>query len=109
MDALENMPSYVKFVKNILAYKKKLGEYVTIALTEECSIILQKKIPPKLKDSSSFAIPFLIGNSVVGKALCDLGASINLMPLSMFKRLKLGEAKLTIISFQLVDRSYQHL
>ena len=48
MDALESMPSYVKFMKNILANKKKLGEYKTIALTEECSAILQKKLPPKL-------------------------------------------------------------
>ena len=105
MDALENMPSYMKFVKNILANKKKLGEYVTIAITEECSVILQNKIPPKLKDSGIFSIPFSIGNSVAGKALCDLGASINLKPLSMFKRLKLGEAKPTTISLQLVDRS----
>ena len=62
MDALENMPSYVKFMKKILRNKKKLGEYETIALTEECSAILQKKLPPKLKDPSSFSIPFLIGN-----------------------------------------------
>ena len=48
MDALENMPSYVKFMKKILASKKKLEEYGTIALTEECSAILQKKLPPKL-------------------------------------------------------------
>ena len=108
MDALENMPSYVKFMKKILENKNKLGEYETIALTEECSEILQKNLPPKLKDPSSFAIPFSIGNSVVGKALCDLGASINLMLLSMFKRLKLGEAKPTTISLQLADRSYQH-
>ena len=108
MDALENMPSYVKFMKKILENKNKLGEYETIALTEECSEILQKKLPPKLKDPSSFSIPFSIGNSVVGKALCDLGASINLMLLSMFKRLKLGEAKPTTISLQLADRSYQH-
>ena len=108
MDAPENMPSYVKFMKKILENKNKLGEYETIALTEECSEILQKNLPPKLKDPSSFAIPFSIGNSVVGKALCDLGASINLMLLSMFKRLKLGEAKPTTISLQLADRSYQH-
>ena len=108
MDALENMPSYMKFMKKILENKKKLGEYETIALTEECSQILQKKLPPKLKDPSSFTIPFLIGNSVAGKALCDLGASINLMLLSMFKRLKVGEAKPTTISLQLADRSYQH-
>ena len=108
MEALENMPSYVKFMKKILAYKKKLGEYETITLTEECSAILQKKLPPKLKDPGSFSIPFLIGNSVPSKALCDLGASIDLMPLSMFKRLKLGQAKSTTISLQLAYRSYQY-
>ena len=102
------MPSYMKFMKKILASKKKLEEYETIALTEECSAILQKKLLLKLQDPGSFAIPFSIGNRVSGKALCDLGASINLMPLSMFKRLKLGEPKSTTISLQLVDRSYQH-
>ena len=109
MDALENMPSYVKFMKKILANKKKLGEYETIAVTKECSAILQKKLLPKLKDPGSFVIPFSIGNSVSGKALCDLGANINLMSLSMFKRLKLGESNPTTISLQLADRSYQHL
>ena len=108
MEALENMPSYVKFMKKILESKKKLEEYGTITLTEECSVILQKKLPLKLQDPGSFSIPFCIGNRVSGKALCDLGASINLMPLSMFKRLKLGEPKLTKISLQLADRSYQH-
>ena len=108
LEALENMPSYVKFMKKILASKKKLEEYGTITLTEECSAIFQKKLPPKLQDPSSFAILFSIGNQVFGKALCDLGASINLMPLSMFKRLKLGELKSTTISLQLADRSYQH-
>ena len=93
MEALENMPSYVKFMKKILASKKKLEEYGTITLTEECSAILQKKLPLKLQDPGSFAIPFSIGNRVSGKTLCDLGASINLMPLLMFKRLKLGEPK----------------
>ena len=107
MEALENMPSYVKFMKKILA-SKKLEEYGTITLTEECSAILQKKLPPKIQDSGSFAIPFSIGNRVSGKAMCDLGASVNLMPLSMFKRLKLGEPKSTTISLQLADMSYQH-
>ena len=108
LEALENMPSYVKFMKKNLASKKKLEEYGTIALTEECSAILQKKLPPKLQDPGSFVIPFSIRIRVFGKALCDLGASINLMPLSMFKRLKLGEPKSTTISLQLADRSCQH-
>ena len=108
MDALENMPSYVKFMKKILESKKKLVEYRTINLTEECSAVLQKKLPPKVQDPGSFAIPFSIGTQISGRALCDLGASINLMPLSMFKRLKLGEQKSTTINLQLADKSYQH-
>ena len=108
MDALENMPSYVKFMKKMLASKKKLEEYGTITLTEECSAILQKKLPPKLQDLGSFTIPFSIGTQVSRKSLCDLGVSINLMPLPMFKRLKLGKPKSTTISLQLADMSYQH-
>ena len=98
------MLSYVKFMKKILVYKKKFEEYGTIALTEECSTILQKKLPSKLQDPGSFSIPFSIGNRVSDKALCDLGASINLMSLSMFKRLRLGELKSTTITLQLADQ-----
>ena len=58
MNALGNMLSYMKFMKKILENKKKLGEYETIALIEECSAILQKKLPPKLQNPGSFAIPF---------------------------------------------------
>ena len=92
----------------ILANKKKFGEYETISLTEECSAVLQKKVPPKHQDMGSFAIPFSIGNLLSRKALCDLGASINLMLLLMFKRLNLGEAKPTTIVLQMADRSYKH-
>ena len=74
-------------------------------LTEECSAILQKKLPQKVKDPGSFTIPCTIGKSSFDKALCDLGASINLMPLSVFKKLGLGEVKPTTISLQLADRS----
>ena len=67
-----------------------------------------KEASPKLHVPGSFAIPFSIGNRVSGKTLCDLGASIHLMLLSMFKRLRLGEPKSTTISLQLADKSYQH-
>ncbi|MCS5023633.1 hypothetical protein L2V44_14170, partial [Staphylococcus aureus] len=70
-------PSYVKFMKEILSNKRKLEEFETVALTEECSAILQKKLPPKLKDPGNFNIPCTIGNSHFDKAPCDLGASIN--------------------------------
>ena len=77
-------------------------------LTEECSAILQRKFPQKLKDPSSFTIPYKIGNSIFERALCDLGANINLMPLSIFKRLGLGEARPTTVTLQLADRTLKH-
>ena len=87
VDALAQMPKYVKFMKQVLSNKKKLEEYETVALTEECSAILQKKLPPKLQDPGSFTIPCSIGNFACEQALCELGASINLMPLSVFRKL----------------------
>ena len=106
VEELEQMSGYVKFMKDILSKKRKLGDYETVTLSKECSAILQKKLPPKLKDPSSFTIPCAIGNSVFEKALCDLGASIDLMPLSIFKKLKLGEAQPTTITLQLADQSH---
>ncbi|XP_061374506.1 uncharacterized protein LOC133316743 [Gastrolobium bilobum] len=63
------------------------------------------RLPPKLQDPGSFTIPCIIGNTYQGKALCDLGASINLMPLSVFKQLSTGPAKPTTMTLQMADRS----
>ncbi|XP_063948152.1 uncharacterized protein LOC135152235 [Daucus carota subsp. sativus] len=104
-EALEQMPSYAKFMKSILSRKLKLEELETVALTEECSAVLQQKLPPKLKDPGSFTIPCTIGKLSFDKCLCDLGASINLMPLSVFKKLGLPEPKPTNMYLQLADRS----
>ena len=97
-EALEQMPRYVKFMKDIFSKKRKLGEYETIALSEECSAILQKKLPPKLKDPGSFTIPCAIRNAVFERALCDLGTSINLMLWSIFKKMKLREGRPTTVT-----------
>ena len=107
-DALEQMPSYVKFMKDVLSQKRRLVDFETVNLTEECSAILQRKLPQNLKDSGSFNIPCTIGNAIFERALCDLGANINLMPLSIFKRLGLGEARPTTVTLQLADRSLKH-
>ena len=107
-DALEQMHSYVKFMKDILSQKRRLADFETVNLTEECSAILQRKLPQKLKDPGSFTIPCTIGNAIFERALSDLGASINLMPLSIFKRLGLGEARPTTVTLQLADRSLKH-
>lgn len=100
-EALEKMPSYVKFMKDILSKKRKIGDYETVALAEECRAILQKKLPPKWRDMGSFTIPYTIGLIEGMNALCDLGASINLIPLSVFRKLQLREAKPTTVTLQL--------
>ncbi|XP_073033763.1 uncharacterized protein [Primulina eburnea] len=107
-EALAQMPSYAKFLKEILSNKRKLVDFETVKLSEECSAILQNKLPPKAKDPGSFSIPCTIGTSFFGKVLCDLGASINLMPYSCFEKLGIGEVKPTTISLQLADRSIKY-
>ena len=99
------MLNYAKLMKEVMAKKRKMEDYKTIKLTEECSAILQKKSPQKFKDPDSFTIPCTIGDSNFEKALCDLGASINLMPLSVFKKLGFGDVKLTTISLQMAYKS----
>ncbi|KAM6546198.1 hypothetical protein CsatB_026934 [Cannabis sativa] len=108
VEALEQMSNYVKFLKHILTKKRRLGEFETVALTERCSAMVKSKIPPKLKDPGSFKIPCSIGGRDVGIALCDLGASINLMPMSIFKKLGIGEARPTTVTLQLTDSSMAH-
>ena len=95
-------------MKDILSRKRRLLEFETVNLTEECSAILKRKLPQNLKDPSSFIIPCKIGNFIFERALCDLGASINLMPLSILRRLGLGEARPTAVTLQLADRSLKH-
>ncbi|XP_031101933.1 uncharacterized protein LOC116005835 [Ipomoea triloba] len=107
VDAVTQIPSYKKFLKDILSNKKKLEKSAVIDLSEgalACAAI-QKNLPPKLKDPGSFAIPCIVGGFVVGRALCDLGASVSLMPYSLCKRLNLGEPKPTTMTLQMADRS----
>ncbi|XP_075096453.1 uncharacterized protein LOC107801747 [Nicotiana tabacum] len=88
-----------------VAHKRRLTEFETVALTEECTSRVQNKFPQKLKDLGSFPIPVRIGNIDVGRALCDFGAHINLMPLSLFKQLVMGAPRPTTVMLQQADRS----
>ncbi|KAI3742850.1 hypothetical protein L1987_60546 [Smallanthus sonchifolius] len=106
--ALTQMPNYAKFLKGVLTKKRKLEELSHVILNEECSAVLQNKLPIKMTDPGSFAVPCLIGDLSVSNALADLGASINLMPYAVFEKLKLGEPKPTRMSIQLADRSVKY-
>ncbi|CAN6562571.1 unnamed protein product [Malus baccata var. baccata] len=108
LDVIRNMPAYGKFFKELNNYKRKYGPHEKVVVSENVSAVLQRKLPPKLKDPGSFSINITIGDKKVEKAMLDLGASINLMPYSVYLELGLGELKATTISLQLADRSVKY-
>ncbi|XP_070023210.1 uncharacterized protein [Nicotiana sylvestris] len=105
IDALKEMPSYAKMMKDLMSRKFDFQDLATVTLTQTCSAVVTRAIAEKLSDPGSFTIPCTIGNFAFAKALCDLGASINLMPLAIYKRLGIGRARPTSMLFQLADRT----
>ncbi|XP_076893462.1 uncharacterized protein LOC143545448 [Bidens hawaiensis] len=108
VEALQHMPKYAKFLKDLLSNKKKLEGLSTVCLNEGCSAVIQNKLPEKLADPGHFTIPCLFGSSTESYTLADLGASINLMPYSLYKKLDLGEPVPTRMSLPLADRSVKY-
>ncbi|XP_057719646.1 uncharacterized protein LOC130934073 [Arachis stenosperma] len=101
------MPLYAMFLKELMTKKRSWKNDETVVLTEECSAVIQYKLPQKLKDPGSFQIPCIIGEITVEKALCALGASINLMSLVTIIRMRIEEAKPTRMALQLANRSFK--
>ncbi|XP_050908733.1 uncharacterized protein LOC127122436 [Lathyrus oleraceus] len=100
----KNEGKFKKFLlKDILSNKNKFEDNETVTLTMELRAVIQNNMPPKLKDRGSISIPCLIGNFVIDKALCDLGANVSLVPLSICEKLKLGEVRPTRMSLPLAD------
>ncbi|GJT46348.1 reverse transcriptase domain-containing protein [Tanacetum coccineum] len=107
-DALFFMPRFAPTIRNLLMNKEKLLELAKIPLNENCSAMLLKKLPEKLGDPGKFLIPCNFLGMDVCHALADLGASINLMPLSIWKKLSLPELTPTQMTLELADRSITH-
>ena len=99
------IPLYAKFLKEILSKKKRFAEEGVVNLTATCSAVIQKNLPEKMKYPGIFTIPCTIGGVEIQKALCDSGASINLMPLFFARRLSLGELTPTTVTLQMADRT----
>ncbi|GKD01383.1 reverse transcriptase domain-containing protein [Tanacetum coccineum] len=104
-DALLLMPRFAPTIKSLLMNKEKLRELAKIPLNENCSAMLLKKLPEKLGDPRKFLIPCDFPGMDVCHALADLGASINLMPLSIWKNLSLPKHTPTRMNLELADRS----
>ena len=97
-EALAQMPHYDKFMKDIINKKRKLDAGGVVSLSANYIALIQKNLLQKMHDPGSFTIPCTIGNFEFGKALCDSSVSINMMPLSVVKRLSLGELTPTTMS-----------
>ena len=103
LDMIKQVPTYAKFLKDMCTVKKGLGIEKKAFLTEQVSAIIQSKTPVKYKDLGSPTISVNIGGTCIDKALLDLGASVNLLPYSVYKPLGLGELKPTNITLSLAD------
>ncbi|GJU86642.1 reverse transcriptase domain-containing protein [Tanacetum coccineum] len=107
-DALLHMPKFASTFKSLLSNKEKLFELASTPSNENCSAVLLKKLPEKLGDPGKFLIPCDFSELDECLALADLGASINLMPLSVWKQLSLPKLTSTLMTLELADRSVAH-
>ncbi|CAN6685853.1 unnamed protein product [Malus baccata var. baccata] len=105
LDAIKQVPRYTKFLKELCTNRRRISTKEVVKVGENVSAILQRKLPPKCKDPGSFTIPCVIGNSRFESAMLDLGASINVMPYSIYASMNLGALKNDGVIIQLADRS----
>nr|GFA88862.1 reverse transcriptase domain-containing protein [Tanacetum cinerariifolium] len=104
-DALLHMPKFAPMFKSLLNNKEKLFDLATTPMNEICSAVILKKLPEKLGDPGKFLIPCDFPKLIKCLALADLGASINLMPLSIWEKPSLPELTHTQMILELADRS----
>ncbi|XP_070013462.1 uncharacterized protein [Nicotiana sylvestris] len=103
LEALKIWHGYAKFMKDLVTKKRSMN-FETIKVSHQVSAIVHL-MAPKLEDLGAFTIPCTIESAEFAKALCDLGASINLMPYSVFKTLGIGKKGSTSMRLQMVDRT----
>ncbi|GJV77288.1 reverse transcriptase domain-containing protein [Tanacetum coccineum] len=108
IDVLAGMPNYGKFLKELISNKHKIEQISAAFLNDESLAMIQNKVPPKLGDPRSFFIPCNFNKTFSCNALADLGASVNLMPYSLYAKLSLKSLKPTKMSVRLADRSFQY-
>ncbi|XP_019189399.1 PREDICTED: uncharacterized protein LOC109183791 [Ipomoea nil] len=103
----EKVPSHGKFLMDILAKKKKFGDHEMVAMAQEYRALARSENRSILKhrDLGRFTIPCFIGGHMIKRSLCDLGASVNVMPLSLCKKLNLGEPKPIQLTLTFADQS----
>ncbi|GJY11541.1 reverse transcriptase domain-containing protein [Tanacetum coccineum] len=106
--ALVKMPQFNKWLSSLLRNKQKLEEIAITTVNAECSTIIMNKVPEKLEDPGKFLIPCALQDLKRTSALADSGASINLLPHSIYKQLELRALKPTRMTLELANRSITH-
>ncbi|GKB39716.1 reverse transcriptase domain-containing protein [Tanacetum coccineum] len=107
-DALVEMPKFNKWLSSLLRNKEKLEEIAITTVNAECSAIIMNKVPEKLEDPGKFLIPCALQELNRTSALADSGASINLLPHSIYKKLELEALTPTRMTLELANRSITH-
>ncbi|XP_027364478.1 uncharacterized protein LOC113871585, partial [Abrus precatorius] len=108
LDAIKQIPKYAKFLKDLCTHRRRLKGNEKVNMGRNVSALFEKQrstMPEKCKDPGTFTIPCIIGNNMIENAMLDLGASINVMPLSIFTSLSLGPLQPTGVVIQLANRS----
>ena len=108
LDAIKQIPRYAKFLKELCTHKSKFKGNERISMSRNVSALIGKfvpHIPEKCKDPGTFCIPCIIGNIKFENAMLDLGASVSVMPLSIFNSLSLGPLHSKNVVIHLANRS----
>ncbi|XP_019241634.1 PREDICTED: uncharacterized protein LOC109221621, partial [Nicotiana attenuata] len=104
VEAFQEMPGFAKYLKDLIT-KKKTTKNEVVNVTHRISSIIATSIVQNKEDPGAFTIPCTIGTRDFARALCDNGASINLMPLAIYKQAGLGIPRPTSMRWQMADRS----
>lgn len=93
LECVRQIPKYAKFLKELCTTRRQTREVQVVKMSETVSAVIQRKLPPKMKDPGSFNVPCVIGNTRFENVMLDLGASINVMPYNVYQSLSLRPLK----------------
>ncbi|CAM8919943.1 unnamed protein product [Rhodiola kirilowii] len=105
LEAIKQIPRYAKFLKELCTNRRRSTRDDQELMSKNVSAVIQQKVPPKCGDPGTYTIPCTIGNIRIENCMLDLGASINVLPFSIYSCLKIGPLKPTGLTIQLADRS----
>ncbi|CAM8904921.1 unnamed protein product [Rhodiola kirilowii] len=105
LEAIKQIPRYAKFLKERCTNRRRNTRYDQELMSRNVSAVIQRKVPPKCGDPGTYTITCTIGNIRIENCMLDLGASINVLPFSIYSCLRIGPLEPTGLTIQLVDRS----